>query len=172
MVRPPEEAALRCAPRFTTKRLVAPRQIVRYNGNCIDLSVFTGQNLCPSSASAPAPSTAITCADSPCQNGGTCTDVNGEFSCNCNYNGWQGPTCENDYKECTYQHRNNCPVEIVQQNGVDVACSSLSDCRAIDNSYQCYNNVCKKYSYACTELIGTYQCSCGEGFQRRWIHLR
>ena len=135
-----------------------------YNGNCIDSSALTGVNLCPSSASAPAPSTPITCADSPCQNGGTCTDINGEFSCNCNYNGWQGPTCEDDYAECAYQHRNNCPVEIVQQNGVDITCSSLNDCRAIDNAYQCYNGVCKKYSYACTELIGTYQCICGEGF--------
>lgn len=39
------------------------------------------------------------CLQKPCQNGGTCFNTDGSFTCTCN-SGWTGPTCAMDVNEC------------------------------------------------------------------------
>ena len=41
------------------------------------------------------------CASSPCQNGGSCTDVVNGHTCNC-VDGYDGPNCENGKNIAVY----------------------------------------------------------------------
>ncbi|MCA9583642.1 MAG: hypothetical protein KC416_17715, partial [Myxococcales bacterium] len=40
------------------------------------------------------------CADSPCHNGGTCTNTWGGYQCSCEGPGYAGPDCGMDIDEC------------------------------------------------------------------------
>ena len=40
------------------------------------------------------------CSGNPCKNGGTCLSGGESYSCQCK-SGWTGPTCEQDYDECS-----------------------------------------------------------------------
>ena len=80
--------------------------------------------------SAAASTCAETCATSPCQNSGTCTDAGGtgHFQCRCPAPvAWEGDRCETDIDEC-----------LTNDGGCDTDQGSvLSHCSNRDGSYQC-----------------------------------
>ena len=43
------------------------------------------------------------CESEPCQNGGKCTNLIGEYRCNCAGTGFEGLNCEIDIDECKVQ---------------------------------------------------------------------
>ena len=79
----------------------------------------------------------VSCANNPCQNGGTCTDVGDSFSCNCAQGfepGGFGFTCSRDINECD------------PNNDGDLT-DSL-----------CLNGA------TCTNSVGSFECHCAEGY--------
>lgn len=92
------------------------------------------------------------CDSSPCENGGTCSNDNGEFSCSCRP-GWIGAKCKIDRDDCRNnpcQHNGVCTDRL---NGYDCACPSdyrgkncqiepTDNCEDVDcqNDGSCVNN--------------------------------
>ena len=55
----------------------------------------------------------ITCGAKPCENGGTCSDVNTHFVCSC-MKGFKGVVCEVPFDACDWepcQHGGSCTVD-------------------------------------------------------------
>lgn len=79
----------------------------------------------------------VSCANTPCQNGGTCTDVGDSFSCSCAQGfepGGLGFTCSQDINECD------------PNNDGD-----LSDSLCLNGA-------------TCTNTAGSFTCHCAEGY--------
>ncbi len=75
------------------------------------------------------------CESNPCENGGTCTDLIGDFSCNCPP-GLTGPTCDINIGVC---QSNSCA-----NGGTCINLGSGSD--------------------SSSEMINTFSCNCAAGF--------
>ena len=75
-----------------------------------------------------------TCADSPCENGGTCTDGAGGYTCACE-DGFSGKTCETNIDDCA---SNPC------QNGgtcIDEIAGHMCECAAGFEGKECENEL-------------------------------
>ena len=45
--------------------------------------------------------------DNPCQNNGTCTNIDGSYTCNCDNTGYEGTDCHNG-KQMYFNDMDNC----------------------------------------------------------------
>ncbi|XP_075232242.1 cubilin [Lycorma delicatula] len=94
------------------------------------------------------------CSSNPCQNGGTCSDLYGNFHCHCP-DGWEGPLCTVDVNECARFH------------GTDLGCQNDAVCINKPGTYECQ---CKPGWYGLHCRTREYDCSaanpgdlCGHG---------
>ncbi|XP_053395504.1 uncharacterized protein LOC123523715 isoform X3 [Mercenaria mercenaria] len=108
------------------------------------------------------------CSPEPCQNGGTCTDAIGDYSCAC-IDGYTDKTCSTDIDECT-DGSNNCDVNAECTNTVGsftctcndgyisngTACSDKDECN--EDSNNCDVNA------ECKNTVGSFTCACNEGY--------
>ncbi len=61
------------------------------------------------------------CAPDPCLHGGRCSDLLGDFSCDCGGTGYSGPHCEVNIDECA----------------ASAPCMNGAACRDTDGDYSC-----------------------------------
>ena len=85
------------------------------------------------------------CWDSPCLNGGVCTDGTPSFTCDCTNTGFCGRTCADPAFAVQAQHGGQCPCE-----------DDVTSCQAYDN---CWNSPCLNGG-VCTDGLGTFTCAC------------
>lgn len=107
------------------------------------------------------------CSSSPCQNGGTCHDGQGSFSCSCPV-GFSGPTCEEAIDECASSpclgggtcidgigmYTCQCPKGLVGPN-----CSR--------DLKECLSSPCL-HGGLCIEMEGSFECNCTKGWSGRF----
>lgn len=98
----------------------------------------------------------------PCQNGGTCLDGIGEFTCLC-VNGFEGKQCEIDVDECL---SNPCKNGATCNQYVDsYTCTcrlGFSGINCETNDEDCTESSCM-YGGTCIDGINSYTCSCKPG---------
>nr|XP_039268068.1 cubilin-like [Styela clava] len=92
------------------------------------------------------------CSSSPCQNGGTCTDLYKSFACACPSQ-YEGPTCEIDHDEC---------IDF-QQTGI--GCQNGGTCVNLPGGFQC-NCPNSYYGPLCTSLYD----DCFDGNVAKCVH--
>jgi len=108
------------------------------------------------------------CATSPCQNGGTCVDGVGAFTCNCG-TGFSGVSCGTQVQRCT-KSENACDQDnavCTKDSSVKCTCfpgyesiDSGRSCTAVD---ECSSAPCQNDG-VCTDLGAIYGCECQPGF--------
>ncbi|KAH1007672.1 hypothetical protein HUJ04_004878 [Dendroctonus ponderosae] len=109
------------------------------------------------------------CASAPCQNGGTCVDLEDAFRCDCP-TAWEGDLCQFDADECQIQ--NPCINAMSCTNLVgDYHCK----CRVGWMGKNCDQNIndcvgqCQ-HGATCIDLVNDYHCACQPGFTGRDCH--
>ncbi|KAJ8952596.1 hypothetical protein NQ318_004143 [Aromia moschata] len=108
------------------------------------------------------------CASAPCQNGGTCVDLENSFKCNCS-SAWQGTVCQFDADECL---TNPCINAISCTNLVG---DYLCKCRVGWMGKTCDQNIndcvgqCQ-HGATCIDLVNDYHCACQPGYTGRDCH--
>lgn len=107
------------------------------------------------------------CATRPsiCQNGATCTNTHGAFSCIC-VNGWTGPDCSQNIDDC---------VDAACFNGatcIDGVGSFYCRCTPGKTGLLCHlddactSNPCHADAICDTSPInGSFTCSCAQGYK-------
>ncbi|KAL4232596.1 hypothetical protein ACF0H5_007286 [Mactra antiquata] len=104
------------------------------------------------------------CATNPCQNGATCTDALGSYSCAC-VPGYEGGDCETNIDECA---TNPCQNGATCVDGINTyTCNCVNgydggDCE--NNIDDCSPNPCQNGGL-CLDGIASYLCSCAAGYE-------
>jgi Notch-like protein len=103
------------------------------------------------------------CLNSPCQNGGTCVNSAGSYTCTC-LAGYEGTNCETNIDDC---HPNPCLYEGICTDGIDsFTCACVDgftgyDCSGDGNN--CDPNPCQNGG-TCTDGFRFFNCTCSDGF--------
>lgn len=87
------------------------------------------------------------CASAPCQNGGTCIDLDNSFKCECP-SAWEGNLCQFGMNFLKIYNLYHVIIVIIFLLDAD----------------ECLNNPCIN-AISCTNLLGDYHCKC----QRGWM---
>jgi len=112
------------------------------------------------------------CTESPCQNGGTCSNQRNGFHCFCP-KGWMGEKC--DMKSVSCQIADEIYGKRCQNFGHCVDLEKGHECKChpgFQGSYcqeevnECSSDPCRNGA-TCKDLLNTYYCSCLDGFQGR-----
>ena len=125
------------------------------------------------------------CASSPCQNGGSCTDLVNDFKCNCTGTGFNGTKCQTNIDDCLSgpcQNGGTCTdgingnffirlLLLLTSSNKPWNLAYTCSCVSGYNGPTCNNNIDDCYSGACEnggqciDGINTYTCDCtGTGF--------
>ena len=103
------------------------------------------------------------CANNPCTNSGTCSDLINDFACEC-VPGYSGKKCEVNVDECASNPCTNSGTCSDLIN--DFACECIPGYSGkmceIDVDI-CASNPCKNSGY-CSNVINNYACICENGF--------
>ena len=95
----------------------------------------------------------------PCQNGGTCTDGIGMYTCDCE-DSYNGTDCENNINEC---YSNPCQNGGTCMDGINsYTCTCATGFTGTDcqiNIDDCDPNPCKNGG-TCTDGVGGFTCTC------------
>ncbi|CAG2243608.1 E3.2.1.4 [Mytilus edulis] len=105
------------------------------------------------------------CMNSPCQNGGTCTDMVNGFTCAC-YDGYTGKLCDIDIDECTTNMP--CMNEGICSNtfgGFQCSCQvGYTGNLCGTDIDECTTNMPCMNEGICSNTLGGFQCSCQVGY--------
>jgi len=108
------------------------------------------------------------CDAAPCQNGGVCTDLLADYSCDCSGTGFTGTDCDVDINECA-TNNGGCDQTCTNTDGsyscsCDAGYTLNADSHACDDIDECATNNggCEG---TCTNNEGSYRCSCSSGFE-------
>lgn len=103
------------------------------------------------------------CADSPCRNGGTCTNGEQGYGCEC-APGFAGPNCEEVLDHCAASPCSNGGACATEGDGYTCVCApgfSGPNCETdIDD---CAGEPCKNDG-VCTDGVGSFSCACAPGY--------
>ncbi|XP_037087468.1 protein jagged-2-like [Pollicipes pollicipes] len=103
------------------------------------------------------------CATGPCQHGGTCIDMSGDFQCSCP-SGWSGERCQINVNECESlpcMHGGTCEDLV---DGFKCTCPHGWEGNACQlDSDECRGSPCLN-AVSCKNLVGDYECQCMEGW--------
>ncbi|XP_074656942.1 protein jagged-2-like [Tubulanus polymorphus] len=103
------------------------------------------------------------CSSDPCQNGGTCVELNGYYVCTCKP-GWIGANCEIDMDECASNPCLNHGTCIDQVNGYTCDCpDGWQGPRCQLDADECSGSPCVN-AHQCKNLFGDYICDCQPGW--------
>uniref|UniRef100_A0A803W054 Crumbs cell polarity complex component 2 n=1 Tax=Ficedula albicollis TaxID=59894 RepID=A0A803W054_FICAL len=104
------------------------------------------------------------CASGPCRNGAICRDSAGQYSCFC-VPGFQGSNCEIDIDECASRPCRNHGTCLNHMDRYECRCApgyAGVNCDAeID---ECASDPCQNGAL-CNDHIGFYTCTCAPGYQ-------
>lgn len=106
------------------------------------------------------------CANSPCLNNATCTDLTDRYLCQC-LPGYTGTECQTEINECLSNPciHGTCFDEI---NGYTCACpNGYTGTNCHLDVRECDASPCQNGG-TCVELIGSYKCNCLPGFTGDW----
>lgn len=115
------------------------------------------------------------CSSSPCENGGSCKDLEAGYQCICPMHpiAYMGINCELLYDACT---KHDCPAHMIcnKTPGLpEYECICMPGFTGIDcsiNINECESNPCKDPRFECVDSVSGYACKCqtglnGEGCQ-------
>eukprot|EP00750_Incisomonas_marina_P000180 INCI10162.2.p1 GENE.INCI10162.2~~INCI10162.2.p1 ORF type:complete len:1966 (-),score=295.66 INCI10162.2:62-5959(-) len=107
---------------------------------------------------------ALPCDASPCQHGGTCTQVtNTTYNCTC-VPGFNGTNCQNDYEQCSSNPCLNGGTCTNLLNSFQCSCLPGFNGTTCQNDYEhCSSNPCLNGG-TCTNMLNSFKCSCPYGF--------
>jgi probable HAF family extracellular repeat protein len=106
---------------------------------------------------------ATTCADDPCENGGTCEGEAGAFTCEC-LAGFAGRRCELNVDDCAVDRCLNGGLCTDGINDYECACPVGYDGKNCElGSDDCANDPCQNGG-VCEDRVGRYICVCAVGF--------
>ena len=111
------------------------------------------------------------CSSNPCQNGATCDDGRGNYTCRC-AEGWQGANCETDVDEChtdggcVHGQCSNSPGSFsCDCTHDDIAIGFYGD-RCQYNIDECVDHSCVHGK--CVDGVNEYVCACDDGYQGKY----
>ncbi|XP_030851876.1 uncharacterized protein LOC590372 isoform X3 [Strongylocentrotus purpuratus] len=103
------------------------------------------------------------CLSNPCENGGTCSDIDGGYQCFCP-EGFKGDYCQTDEYEC---QSNPCQNNATCEDGINTFTCQCPNgftglyCETIFDV--CFGDPCMNGA-TCMEVGQGYQCQCASGF--------
>lgn len=108
------------------------------------------------------------CSSSPCENGGSCKDLEVGYQCICPMHpiAYMGINCELLYDACT---KHDCPAHMTCNNtpGLpEYECICMPGFTGIDcsiNINECESNPCKDPRFECVDSVSGYACKCQTG---------
>ncbi|XP_060069557.1 neurogenic locus notch homolog protein 1-like [Ylistrum balloti] len=103
------------------------------------------------------------CQHTPCENGGTCNNTIGSYTCACQ--GFSGHNCENEINECQHTkcpHKNMHCVNSVGSYTCKCYAGWTGDHCDTDVN-ECQHKPCE-HGGTCNNTIGSYTCSCHGGY--------
>ncbi|XP_020898504.2 uncharacterized protein LOC110237252 [Exaiptasia diaphana] len=104
------------------------------------------------------------CDINPCQNGGSCRNVSGDYNCTCNKS-WQGKHCEQDVDECLTSPCKNQGMCLNSPGSYMCGCISGWKGHNCDQDVdECLTRPCKNEG-KCLNFPGSYICRCMPGWK-------
>ncbi|XP_072047323.1 uncharacterized protein [Amphiura filiformis] len=132
---------------------------------CVRFSQDFGHVDIPSSPDVPVyddgPEDINECDSAPCLNGGTCTDGDSGYSCDCSNTGFSGTRCETDINECDSDPCLNGGTCNDGVNGYTCDCynTGFSGTHCETNINECDSAPCVNGG-TCTDGVNGYTCDC------------
>uniref|UniRef100_K1RE62 Neurogenic locus notch-like protein n=1 Tax=Magallana gigas TaxID=29159 RepID=K1RE62_MAGGI len=103
------------------------------------------------------------CLRNPCQNGGTCSNNNGSYTCMCAH-GWTGTLCNQDVDECQYDPCHNGANCTNTPGSFTCTCDAGWTGILCDKDVnECLDNPCHNGG-TCSNNDGSFECTCAGGF--------
>ncbi len=103
------------------------------------------------------------CVGDPCQNGGTCADGTGTYTCSC-VAGYSGTNCETDVNDCASNPCVNGGTCNDLVNDYSCTCVAGYDGKTCNNDINdCASNPCVNAG-VCSDLVNDYSCACVPGY--------
>ncbi|XP_062615393.1 uncharacterized protein LOC134277123 [Saccostrea cucullata] len=105
----------------------------------------------------------VRCSDNPCSNSYQCTDLVGDYSCQC-YPGFTDKNCTTNIDECSSNPCWNGGTCIDGVNSFSCLCDSDHYGPLCGERYiRCGDNPCEN-SATCSDVVGGYMCYCPSGY--------
>jgi len=146
--------------------VVSDSSVVGDSGDIVDSGIVSDTGVVVDSGVADSGANPNDCpAMNPCNNGGTCVDGIGTYTCSC-ATGYSGPTCDTNIDDCPAMNPcNNGGTCVDGVNAYTCSCAAgysgptcdtnIDDCPAV--------NPCNNGG-TCVDGVNTYTCSCANGY--------
>jgi len=105
----------------------------------------------------------VSCTSSSCQNGGTCSIVNGQITCKCP-TGYTGSTCSQKVLMCSSNPCQNGATCVEGTGSYTCKCATgYTGSTCSQKVLMCSSNPCQNGA-TCVEGTGSYTCKCATGY--------
>ncbi|KAB5567583.1 hypothetical protein PHYPO_G00234400 [Pangasianodon hypophthalmus] len=106
------------------------------------------------------------CLSSPCQNGGTCIEAVGDYTCLCPKEPliYVGKDCELLYDACAHVNCHNCISTLGIDNYFCPCPEGFGGPECTHNLDKCKSNPCTGIKNRCVDAVNGYSCHCPSGY--------